>query len=89
MLLLIIAGLYALIFAKITITKKLRLRGMRARSYGVTLIILSFLAPKILSYLLNHLLSPAILFNAYFMIIINLVCSISIAVLLAILFKES
>ena len=44
MLILIIAGLYALIVGKLTITKNLRLSGKNARIYGVLLLVLCLLS---------------------------------------------
>ena len=52
----LLAGLWALILGRITITRKLRLRGRKARLYGVTLIAAAFVVP----FLLGPLVPPTV-----------------------------
>jgi len=88
MILLIIAGLFALIFGKIVITKKLRLTGKNARIYGGLLIALSIPYAIFMGILLGSLLPTSILENNYAKPIINLVLLLVIAIGLAIPFRD-
>jgi hypothetical protein len=88
MILLIIAGLYALIAGRITITKGLRLVGKNARIYGGVLIAISIPYLIFASILLSIILPANVLSNDYAKPIINLILLVIIAVGLAIPFRE-
>ncbi len=88
MVLLIIAGLYALIAGQITIIKSLRLVGKNARIYGGILIAVSIPYSLFASILLSIILPASVLNNDYARPIINLILLVIIAVGLAIPFRE-
>jgi len=87
MVLLILAGLFALIFGKITITKQLRLTGKKARIYGALLLVLSY--P--LLFITGLLLVPLFSFmphSSFLETIFQLVGMSIVAVGLAIPFRD-
>lgn len=96
MVLLIIAGLFALIAGRITIAPKLRLAGKKARTYGMLLLILSIPYSSAVYFVMTKFF-PAIstaspfnnqLFLPSLDIIIRLLLNILAVVGLAVPFRE-
>ncbi len=88
MLILIIAGLYALIVGKLTITKNLRLSGKNARIYGVLLLVLCIPYALFATLLLTLIVPASILANAIVARVIDLGVILIIAISLAVPFRE-
>ena len=88
MVLLIIAGLFALIFGKIGITKEFHLVGKKARIYGVLLMVLAVPYSYVITKVLVYLLPASLLFSSYSKPIIDLILGLAIVIGLAIPFKE-
>ena len=86
--LVILAGLYAIIFKKITLTKNLSLVGKKARVYGIFLILL-FIPYRIITAIIMSLIVPAsVLTNVYVKHSLGLILSLIFIFLLVIPFKE-
>jgi hypothetical protein len=88
MIILILAGLFALIFGKIAVTRRLALHGKFARLFGVALIILAIPLAMLVSGVFSFLLPSALLENKVLIRILDLIILISAAVGLVYPFKR-
>jgi hypothetical protein len=79
MILSILAGVWALVFGRITLTKSLRFKGRAARIYGACLIVAALTIGPALGFLLAALVPDDILENSFFKLMINLGAFLAIA----------
>jgi hypothetical protein len=71
MVLLILVGIYALIAKRIRVTHSFQLTGVRARNYGLTLILLAFPATLFVNLVIRPLLPLMILSNRMLLSLAN------------------
>jgi hypothetical protein len=71
MVLLILVGIYALIAKRIRVTQSFQLTGVRARNYGLTLILLAFPARLFVNLVIRPLLPLMILSNRMLLSLAN------------------
>ena len=89
MLLLIAVGIYAVVRQRISISRRLSLRGKAARSYGLSLIALAVPLAIIVNFVIRPILPAAILTNLLFLSIFNTACLAVIGLGLALPFLAS
>ncbi len=87
MFLLVLFGLFAILFGKVAITKSLRLEGKRARIYGLLLIVLTIPYGFVMSAILSPIL-PVALAAGRGKVIVDMFLVLLLAVLLMLLFQE-
>jgi uncharacterized membrane protein len=88
MVLMILAGLWALILGRLTITESLSLDGKRARLYGATLIAFALLVMSWLGPLIGRQLPASLRENDVASIVVNAVVAAAIIVALTIPFRD-
>lgn len=86
--LVILAGLYAIIFKKLSLTRNLSLVEKKARIYGISLILLFIPYRIITSIIISFIVPAAVLTNVYVKHGLGLILSLIFIFLLVIPFKE-
>ena len=88
MILMIIVGIYALAAGKIRFTRTFQLTGQRARSYGLTLLVLAIPATLGVNLVVRPMLPAIILSNRAVLSIVNVIFLAAVMFGLAVLFRD-
>lgn len=88
MVLMVLAGLWALIRGRITITRAIRLQGRQARLYGGTLLGTALVALPLIDRLLTPMLPTWAVGEGVAPVVVNLLLAGAIIIGLAIPFRE-
>ena len=88
MVLMILAGIYAMAVGHIAVSRKITLKGRYARLYGLVLVVAAIPTSLVLSLLFAALFPTSTPVNDVYRMIINAVCLVAIIVVLTLPFQK-